>query len=128
MTDKERLMSLIKPGAGKNRKAWNQKKFNQMKFNCLLLGGGWGAGSDAAKKMIGSKSIMVIRGLEIFQDNTHFYPRKRPLAIPFPILVDIGSWEESYRKISYFQNLLSKFVKIASIYATKSFQFLKQFS
>ena len=26
-----------------------------------------------------------------------------------------------------FQNLLCKFVKIASIYATKSFQFLKQF-
>ena len=84
-------------------------------------------GADAAQKMIGSKSIMVIGGLEIFQDNTYFYPRIS-VAIPLPILVDIGSWEEIYRKISYFQNLLCKFVKIASIYATKSFQFLKQFS
>ena len=39
----------------------------------------------------------------------------------------VGSWEEIYRKISYFQNLLCKFVKLASIYARKSFQFLKQF-
>ena len=78
--------------------------------------------------MIGSKSIMVIEGQEIFQDNAHFYHRKRPLAIPFPNLLDIGSWEEIYRKMSYFQNLLCKFVKIASIYETKSFQFLKQFS
>ena len=61
------------------------------------------------------------------KDHTHFYPGKRPLAIPFPILVDNGSWEEIYRKISYFQNLLCKFVKLASIFATKSFQFLKQF-
>ena len=56
-----------------------------------------------------------------------FLSRERPPAITFPILVDIGSWEEIYRKISYFQNLLCKFVKLASIYGTKSFQFLKQF-
>ena len=85
------------------------------------------SGADAALKMIGSKSIFVIGGLEILQDHTHFYPIFRPLAIPFPILVDIGSWEEIYRKMTYFQNLLCKFVKLASMYATKSFQFLKQF-
>ena len=87
-------------------------------------------GADAALKMIGSKSIIVTRGLEIFLDHTHLYPRKcvkRPVAIPFPILADIRSWEEIYWKISYFQNLLCKFVKIASIYAMKSFQCQKQF-